>query len=148
MIARVRIISCLEFSEQLNHRFPIVQQLQPAPDEVGVDVRQVNLAAVQSSGTSEVEEHRAAAQKRFVVVAEVLGVVLAEGGQQLPLAAGPFQERPSMLIPDGASSARGMLIPVGASSARAIWRVRRGGGPAGVEWRSRTHRDGGNEVRF
>ena len=136
VVARRSMVVRLELSQSLNDLFPIVAQLQPAADQVGVDVREPDPAGLQRARLGEVKEHGAASEEGLMVGIEVRGVEFPKRRQKLPLAACPLQERPSMSATNGGSRAR------------TIRGFRQGRVAGGAEWRSRTHRNGRDEARF
>ena len=119
---RRRGIARLEFPEMSDHRVRLVAQAEAATDQVGVDVGEPDPAVLQRAALGEVEEDGAAPEKRLVVRPELAGVELAKRGKELPLAAGPLQERTSAPIiadPLPAGTIRGRMDAGGELGSRA-----------------------------
>jgi hypothetical protein len=61
------------------------------PDEIRIRVDQDRVVILQTAHAVQIEEHRAAANERFNVSAELSRVITAKLREQLAFAAGPFQ---------------------------------------------------------
>ena len=66
-------VAAVERAQRLDHRLDVVADHAVAADHVGVDVRQLHLAAVEQPAIVAVEEHGAAAEERLDVAAEARG---------------------------------------------------------------------------
>ena len=88
-------VARLEGAQRLDDRLHIVADHAVAPDHIRVDVREVHLARVEQPLVVAVEKDGAAAEERLDVPAEAGRIVAPQGRQELPLAAGPFEDRPN-----------------------------------------------------
>jgi hypothetical protein len=79
--------------QQAHHVVELVAQRLITADEVAIAVGERGRGSVETPGAAQIEKHRATPEKRLNVAVEVGGIVLAERGQELPLAARPLQKR-------------------------------------------------------
>ncbi len=88
----VRAVAPFERPEGADDLLGMIAEDGVAPDQVGVVVDEPCPPAGQTPGSVEVEEHRPAPEKRLHVPVESRRVTRLDLGEQLSLAAGPFQQ--------------------------------------------------------
>jgi len=88
----------LELRQCGDDRLGPVAHLAIAADQVRIDVGEARAAAGQAARPVQIEEDGAAADERLDVGGEARGIPRPQRGEELPLAAGPFEQRSHALI--------------------------------------------------